>query len=358
MASGPSTPIGIRLRYPAVRSDLDRAPSRASCRDAARRARRTGRRARDAGPRAALDAGPGIRGGRRVRARRHARHARGRPGGHRRPSVRTTTFTIDTGGRRVVDVSDRVRRFAAEAGGDGLLHVFLPHATAGLGPDRDGAGDRGRPRGDARAAPAPRRPLPPSARLGRARRRSRAAGVRRAEPGPSGRRGRGGARDLAVRGRRRSESRERHANATAELRRRARGTGRASGRGRTPTRTAWTSRSRRSTSSSPSSSTSSPDAGRNSTWSPVDRDPHVGPDQRDVGPLEAFGRGHRGGGDQQSARRGPLAGARDRAPRADRRSGGARRSSRTSAREASAAWRRTSSRGVSGSQRGASRAGV
>jgi secondary thiamine-phosphate synthase enzyme len=54
--------------------------------------------------------------------------------------VRTTTFTIDTGGRRVVDVSDRVRRFAAEAGGDGLLHVFLPHATAGLALIETGSG--------------------------------------------------------------------------------------------------------------------------------------------------------------------------------------------------------------------------
>ena len=58
----------------------------------------------------------------------------------RRPSVLTTTLTIDTGGRRVVDVSDRVRRFAAEAGSDGLLHVFLPHATAGLALIETGAG--------------------------------------------------------------------------------------------------------------------------------------------------------------------------------------------------------------------------
>lgn len=52
----------------------------------------------------------------------------------------TTTLTIDTGGRRVVDVSDQVRRFAAEAGSDGLLHVFLPHATAGLALIETGAG--------------------------------------------------------------------------------------------------------------------------------------------------------------------------------------------------------------------------
>ena len=54
--------------------------------------------------------------------------------------MQTTTFTIDTGGRRVVDVSDRVRRFAAEAGSDGLLHAFLPHATAGLALIETGSG--------------------------------------------------------------------------------------------------------------------------------------------------------------------------------------------------------------------------
>ncbi len=52
----------------------------------------------------------------------------------------TTTFTIDTGGRRIVDVTDRVTRFAAESGGDGLLHVFLPHATAGVALIETGAG--------------------------------------------------------------------------------------------------------------------------------------------------------------------------------------------------------------------------
>jgi len=54
--------------------------------------------------------------------------------------VQTTTFTVDTGGGRIVDVSDRVRRFAAEAGSDGLLHVFLPHATAGLALIETGSG--------------------------------------------------------------------------------------------------------------------------------------------------------------------------------------------------------------------------
>lgn len=49
-------------------------------------------------------------------------------------------LALHTGSRRVVDVTDEVRSFAAEHGGDGLLHVFLPHATAGLALIEVGAG--------------------------------------------------------------------------------------------------------------------------------------------------------------------------------------------------------------------------
>ncbi len=52
----------------------------------------------------------------------------------------TTELELDTRGRRVVDVTDPVRRFAAEAGADGLLHVFLPHATAGVALMETGSG--------------------------------------------------------------------------------------------------------------------------------------------------------------------------------------------------------------------------
>jgi secondary thiamine-phosphate synthase enzyme len=45
--------------------------------------------------------------------------------------MRVLELEIDTSGRRVVDLTDRVRAFAAE-GGSGLLNVFAPHATAGL----------------------------------------------------------------------------------------------------------------------------------------------------------------------------------------------------------------------------------
>ena len=52
-------------------------------------------------------------------------------------------FTLDTHGRRVVDVTDLVRSFASDAGGDGLLHVFVPHATAGVAIMETGSGSEG-----------------------------------------------------------------------------------------------------------------------------------------------------------------------------------------------------------------------
>src|SRR4051794_6265204 len=47
--------------------------------------------------------------------------------------MQTTTFTVSTGRREVVaDITAQCRRFAADCGGDGLLHVFVPHATVGV----------------------------------------------------------------------------------------------------------------------------------------------------------------------------------------------------------------------------------
>jgi secondary thiamine-phosphate synthase enzyme len=45
--------------------------------------------------------------------------------------VNVEEFTVGTKGLRVVDLTERVEAFAA-SGGDGLLHVFVPHATAGV----------------------------------------------------------------------------------------------------------------------------------------------------------------------------------------------------------------------------------
>jgi len=49
--------------------------------------------------------------------------------------VHSREFAINTGGRRGVhDLTPMCAAFAAEASGgaDGILHVFVPHATAGL----------------------------------------------------------------------------------------------------------------------------------------------------------------------------------------------------------------------------------
>ena len=47
---------------------------------------------------------------------------------------------IDTSRRRVVDVTDEAGALAREAGGDGLLNVFVPHATAGVAIMETGSG--------------------------------------------------------------------------------------------------------------------------------------------------------------------------------------------------------------------------
>lgn len=49
-------------------------------------------------------------------------------------------FTVDTSGRLVVDITDRIEGLAGSAGGDGLLHVFVPHATAGVAVMETGSG--------------------------------------------------------------------------------------------------------------------------------------------------------------------------------------------------------------------------
>lgn len=54
--------------------------------------------------------------------------------------MRERELTVDTAGRVVVDVTGEVQGFAAEAGADGLLHVFVPHATAGVALMETGAG--------------------------------------------------------------------------------------------------------------------------------------------------------------------------------------------------------------------------
>jgi len=55
--------------------------------------------------------------------------------------VESRTFDLSTGDREaVVDITDRCAAFVREHGGDGLLHVFVPHATAGVAVIETGSG--------------------------------------------------------------------------------------------------------------------------------------------------------------------------------------------------------------------------
>lgn len=54
----------------------------------------------------------------------------------------TVEMRVDTGTRVVHDVTTLVRDFCAGKG-DGLVHVFLPHATAGLALMETGSGSEG-----------------------------------------------------------------------------------------------------------------------------------------------------------------------------------------------------------------------
>jgi secondary thiamine-phosphate synthase enzyme len=55
--------------------------------------------------------------------------------------MRTTVIRVTTGrGETVHDITAECHKFVREAGGDGLLHVFVPHATAGVALMELGAG--------------------------------------------------------------------------------------------------------------------------------------------------------------------------------------------------------------------------
>jgi secondary thiamine-phosphate synthase enzyme len=57
--------------------------------------------------------------------------------------MKTETFRVHTGSRDIVfDITAQCADFARQAaeGGDGLLHVFVPHATAGVAVIELGAG--------------------------------------------------------------------------------------------------------------------------------------------------------------------------------------------------------------------------
>lgn len=54
--------------------------------------------------------------------------------------MQTRSVRLRTHQTVVTDVTSHVSSFAADVGGDGLLHAFLPHATAGLALVETGAG--------------------------------------------------------------------------------------------------------------------------------------------------------------------------------------------------------------------------
>ena len=187
--------------------------------------------------------------------------------------MRTETFRIETGGRRVHDVTERVAAFARRR----RRRRAAPRVRAARDRRRRADGDRqrlgDRPRGAARAV------LPRDDRYAH-RHGIVGHGGDHLLPvfvSPSlvaaGRRRRDAAGHLAVGRAGRPEPRERRADGAAQLRARAEAAalqvlaGRAL-LARWRDETACTSRSRSSTRSSPSSSTSRPDDGRNSTRSP------------------------------------------------------------------------------------------
>jgi secondary thiamine-phosphate synthase enzyme len=54
--------------------------------------------------------------------------------------VITVDLQVDASRQRVIDITDAVERFCREAGGDGLLNVLIPHATAGVALMETGSG--------------------------------------------------------------------------------------------------------------------------------------------------------------------------------------------------------------------------
>ena len=56
--------------------------------------------------------------------------------------METTELSLDTSGTRVTDLTRRVAEFCRDRG-DGLVHVFAPHATAGLALMETGSGSEG-----------------------------------------------------------------------------------------------------------------------------------------------------------------------------------------------------------------------
>lgn len=57
--------------------------------------------------------------------------------------MKTEVIDLQVGDRTFVDLTDHVSRFARAVGSDGLVHVFVPHATAGVALIELGSGTEG-----------------------------------------------------------------------------------------------------------------------------------------------------------------------------------------------------------------------
>lgn len=49
-------------------------------------------------------------------------------------------LVVDASRKQVIDVTDEVAAFVRESGGEGLLNIFVPHATAGIALMETGSG--------------------------------------------------------------------------------------------------------------------------------------------------------------------------------------------------------------------------
>lgn len=54
--------------------------------------------------------------------------------------MQTSEIDVDSSRRRIVDLTAELERFCGECRGDGLVNVFVPHATAGVALMETGSG--------------------------------------------------------------------------------------------------------------------------------------------------------------------------------------------------------------------------
>jgi secondary thiamine-phosphate synthase enzyme len=56
--------------------------------------------------------------------------------------MRTDVLSVDTSTARFTDLTPAIERFLEDGAGDGLLNVFIPHATAGVAVMETGSGSQ------------------------------------------------------------------------------------------------------------------------------------------------------------------------------------------------------------------------